>query len=131
MAFTRIAAVTGANKGIGLAIVRNLALQYPSSTFNNGPLLIYLTARDQGRGEEAVKSLQNDAQLKKAKALTTDGGLATIKYHGLDISKEKSIIDFAAFLKKEHPDGLDMVVNNAGIAMEGFGKSSSRLIYSN
>ena len=121
MAFERVAAVTGANKGIGLAIVRNLALQYPSSAFNNGPLLIYLTARDRGRGEEAVKSLQNDSQLKKAKALATDGGLATIKYHGLDISNEKSIRDFAGFLKKEHPEGIDMVVNNAGIAMDGFG----------
>ncbi|KAK4691921.1 hypothetical protein P7C71_g5185, partial [Lecanoromycetidae sp. Uapishka_2] len=127
MSFTRIAAVTGANKGIGLAIVRNLALQYPSSAFNNGPLLIYLTARDKSRGEEAVKILQNDDQLKKAKALSQDGGLATIKYHGLDISKEQSILDFASFLKKEHPDGIDIVVNNAGIAMEGFGTCKSCL----
>ena len=121
MAYTRVATVTGANKGIGLAIVRNLALQYPSSAFNNGPLLIYLTARDQGRGEAAVKELQNDGQLKKAMALAQDGGLATIKYHGLDISEEKSIGDFGIFLKKEHPEGIDMVVNNAGIAMDGFG----------
>ena len=121
MSFKRVAAVTGANKGIGFAIVRNLALEYPSSAFNNGPLLIYLTARDQGRGEEAIKTLQNDFQLKKVKALAADGGLATIKYHGLDISEPNSITDFAAFLKREHPDGIDMVVNNAGIAMTGFG----------
>ena len=121
MSFSRIAAVTGANKGIGLAIVRNLALQYPSSTLNNGPLLIYLTARDRTRGEEAIKTLQNDAQLKKAKALATDGGLATIQYHGLDISKPQSITDFASLLKQKHPDGIDIVVNNAGIAMTGFG----------
>ncbi|KAL8687091.1 MAG: hypothetical protein Q9218_006641, partial [Villophora microphyllina] len=120
MAYKRVAAVTGANKGIGLAIVRNLALQYPSSPFNNGPLLIYLTARDQGRGEEAVKSLERDAQLKKAKALASDGGLASIKYHPLDISQQKSITDFAAYLKEEHPEGIDMIVNNAGIAMDGF-----------
>ena len=104
----------------GLAIVRNLALQYPSSTFNDGPFLIYLTARDQTRGEEAVRALQNDAQLKKAKALASDGGLSSIKYHALDISQPKSITDFASFLKTEHPDGVDMIVNNAGIAMEGF-----------
>ena len=121
MSFSRIAAVTGANKGIGLAIVRNLALQYPSSTFNNGPLLIYLTARDRTRGEEAIKALHNDTQLKKAKALAADGGLATIEYHGLDISKPQSITDFAAFLKEKHPDGIDIVVNNAGIALTGFG----------
>ncbi len=114
--FSRIAAVTGANKGIGLAIVRNLALQYPSSAFNNGPLLIYLCARDKGRGEDAVKALEGDAQLRKAKALVQHGGLTTVKYHGLDISKTKSILDFAAFLEKEHPEGIDMVVNNAGVA---------------
>ena len=125
MSFSRVAAVTGANKGIGLAIVRNLALQYPSSTFSNGPLLIYLTARDRSRGEEAIKTLQNDAQLKKAKALAADGGLATIEYYGLDISKPQSITDFASFLKQKHPDGIDIVVNNAGIAMEGFGISPS------
>lgn len=109
---------------LGLAIVRNLALQYPSSAFNNGPLLIYLTARDQRRGEAAVKALQNDEQLKKAKALASDGGLASIKYHSLDISKPKSITDFATFLKQEHPEGIDIVVNNAGIAMDGFSTKS-------
>ena len=119
--FSRIAAVTGANKGIGLAIVRNLALQYPSSAFNNGALLIYLCARDKRRGEDAVKALESDAQLKKAKALVRDGGLTTVKYHGLDISKTRSVLDFAGFLGTEHPEGIDMVVNNAGVAMNGFG----------
>ena len=126
MSYTRVAAVTGANKGIGQAIVRNLALQYPKSSFNNGPLLIYLTARDQSRGEEAVKSLQSDSQLKRAKALSEDGGLTTIRYHQMDISDNNSIDDFAAFLKKEHPDGIDFAVNNAGIAMDGFGELAPR-----
>ena len=118
--FTRIAAVTGANKGIGLAIVRNLALQYPKSSFNNGPLLIYLTARDKGRGEAALETIHNDAQLKKAKTLAQDGGLATVRFRQLDISERASIESFASFLKREHQDGIDAVVNNAGIAMDGF-----------
>ena len=106
---------------VGLAVVRNLALQYPSSTFNNGPFLIYLTARDQQRGEDAVKALQTNVQLKKEKALIGEGGLTCIKYHSLDISKSESITDFASFLKQEHPEGIDILVNNAGIAMQGFG----------
>ena len=122
--FSRVAAVTGANKGIGLAIVRNLALQYPKSAFNNGPLLIYLTAREKARGEAALEIIHDDAQLKKAKALAQDGGLATVRFRQLDISDRGSIQDFAGFQRSEHPEGIDVVVNNAGIAMDGFGMLS-------
>ncbi|KAF2232502.1 carbonyl reductase [Viridothelium virens] len=120
MSHSCIAAVTGANKGIGLAIVRNLALQYPQSSFNNGPFLIYLTARDKTRGQDALKSIQSDSALKKARALAQDGGLTTVKYQELDIADDQSINSFANFLKKEHPDGIDMLINNAGIAEQGF-----------
>jgi len=120
MSYTRVGVVTGANKGIGLAIVRNLALQYPKSSLNNGPLLIYLTARDKSKGDEALRSLEHDDQLKKAKALTADGGLTDFKYHALDITDSKSIESFAEYLKNTHGDGVDFVINNAGIAMDGF-----------
>ncbi|KAJ9660961.1 hypothetical protein H2201_006689 [Coniosporium apollinis] len=120
MSYSRVGAVTGANKGIGLAIVRQLALQYPKSAYNNGPLLIYLTARDKSRGEEALKNIHNDAELKKAKALAADGGLTDVKFHELDIDSTDSIRSFASFLKKEHPQGVDFVINNAAIAMTGF-----------
>lgn len=118
--YSRIAAVTGSNKGIGLACVRQLALQYPKSAFNNGPFLIYLTARNQERGEAALKSIHEDPQLKSAKVLQADGGLTDIKYLALDIDSKESISDFAAHIKREHPDGIDMVINNAGIAISGF-----------
>jgi carbonyl reductase 1 len=129
MSVSRVGIVTGANKGIGFAIgmspcstnlftfpsifllksttVRQLALQYPKSPYNNGPVVVYLTARDQGKGEKALQELQEDPSLKKAKALKVDGGLAQIKFHVLDISETKSIQDFASFLKAEHPEGID------------------------
>ena len=118
--YTRVGAVTGANKGIGLAIVRQLALQYPSSAYNNGPLLIYLTARNKERGEAALADIHSDSQLKKAQALRADGGLADIKYLPLDIDSQESIKTFAATIKEAHPDGIDFHINNAGIAMNGF-----------
>lgn len=118
--YNRIAAVTGGNKGIGLACVRQLALQYPQSSFNNGPFLIYLTARNQERGEKALQELSEDPQLKHAKALQKDGGLSTIQYLSLDIDSQDSIKSFADHIKREHPEGIDILINNAGIAMNGF-----------
>jgi len=120
MSYNRVGVVTGANKGIGFAIVRQLALQYPKSPLNDGPFLIYLTARDQSRGEAAVKDLEQDAQLKQAKALKADGGLSEIRFHLLDITSSSSIKGLADHLKQAHGDGIDFVINNAGIAMEGF-----------
>ena len=120
---TRVAAVTGANKGIGLAIVRQLALQYPRSPFSgNGsiPLLIYLTARNESRGQQALKDIHADSKLNDAKALQKDGGLTSVQYLPLDIESEKSIGDFALKIKKSHPEGIDFLINNAGIAMDGF-----------
>lgn len=68
--------------------------------------------------------MNNDPQLKKAKVLAQDGGETTIKFKALDISNSTSIKNFANFLGEEHPDGIDMVINNAGIAMNGFGRLS-------
>ena len=102
--------------------MQQLALQYPKSSLNNGPFLIYLTARDQGRGEAAVKDLEQDAALKQAKALKADGGLSEIKFHLLDITSSSSIKTLADHLKQTHGDGIDFVINNAGIALDGFSK---------
>lgn len=118
--YSRVAAVTGANKGIGLAIVRQIALQYPKSSYNNGPLLIYLTARNEDRGKAAIESLETDKQLQSAKALHSQGGLTDVKYLNLDISSKQSVEDFATHLKTNHPDGIDFLINNAAVAMQGF-----------
>ncbi|KAL9122407.1 MAG: hypothetical protein Q9187_001044 [Circinaria calcarea] len=123
MAYTRIAVVTGANKGIGFAIVRNLALQYPKSSFCNGQFLVYLTARDNNRGGQAIKDIYDDASLKRERVLARDGGHTTVQYHQIDISDSNSIHAFGTFLKKEHSQGIDFVINNAGIAMNGFDRN--------
>ena len=65
--------------------------------------------------------MESDELLKRAKALVGDGGSTTVKYHGVDISRRESVEDFKGFLEREHPEGIDVVVNNAGIAMNGFG----------
>jgi len=89
---------------------------------NSGPLLVHLTARSSARGEEAVKTILSDPQLIAAKALSQDGGLTTITFNSLDIDDETSIEKFKELIKSEHPDGIDILINNAGIALEGFSK---------
>ncbi|KAL1618392.1 hypothetical protein SLS56_010582 [Neofusicoccum ribis] len=103
-------------------ILRNLALQYPGSALNTGPLLIYLTARDTSRGQAALDALHQDAQLLKAKVLSAQGGPVSLTFHQLDISSPTSIDAFAATLAHTHGQ-IDIVINNAGIALDGFSTS--------
>ena len=70
--------------------------------------MIYLTARDESRGRKALDELKKDPELLKQKALRSDGGLADIEYHSLDVSDERSIHAFRDFLKEKHPDGVDV-----------------------
>ena len=106
-------------------LVRHIALRYPKSALKDGPLLVYLTARDRGRGEAALQQLKSDAQLKSATSLAQDDGLTEVEYHQLDISDNTSIDTFCEFLKSKHPDGIDVLVNNAGVALNGFGRMST------
>lgn len=92
---TKVAIVTGGNKGIGLAIVRALCKQYQG--------VVYLTARDIGRGQDAVTSL-------------TAEGLKPV-FHQLDINDMNSIATAAAYFKEKY-GGVDVLVNNAGIAFK-------------
>ena len=88
--------VTGANKGIGFAIVRALCKQ-----LDNG--IVYLTARSEERGKEAVAKLNEE-------------GLQP-KFHQLDVTDSASVSKLRDFLKETH-GGLDILVNNAGIAFK-------------
>jgi NAD(P)-dependent dehydrogenase (short-subunit alcohol dehydrogenase family) len=82
-----------------------------------------LTARDKNRGEAAVQTLQQDAQLKQAKALKAHGGPAEIVFHTFDVTDPNSLKTLANYLKNTHESGIDFIINNAGIAMNGFGTS--------
>ncbi|KAI9399831.1 hypothetical protein POPTR_002G156600v4 [Populus trichocarpa] len=94
LATKRYAVVTGANKGIGYEICRQLA--------SNG-ILVVLTARDEKRGLEAVQNLK-------------DSGISDdlVIYHQLDVVDPDSIVSLAEFVKNNFGK-LDILVNNAGI----------------
>ncbi|KAJ1392618.1 Short-chain dehydrogenase/reductase SDR [Sesbania bispinosa] len=89
----RYAVVTGANKGIGFAICKQLA--------SNG-ITVVLTARDEKRGLEAVDKL---------KQLGLPGHVV---FHQLDVTDPASIRSLADFIKTQLGK-LDILVNNAGI----------------
>ncbi|KAJ0797274.1 putative (+)-neomenthol dehydrogenase [Helianthus annuus] len=84
----RYAIVTGGNRGIGLEICRQLAL--------NGVKVI-LTSRNQSRGEEAVEKLNAS-------------GLSNVVFHQLDINDPSSIVCLVKFVQT-HFGKLDILVN--------------------
>ncbi len=88
---TRIALVTGANRGIGLETARQLARR---------GFQVVVAARDEASGGQAVKEIQ------------ASGGRAT--FHSLDVSDSHSIRE-AAKRFASISDRLDVLVNNAGI----------------
>lgn len=98
-----MAVVTGGNKGIGLAIVRDLCQQFSGD--------VMLTARDVARGQAAVQQLQAE-------------GLSP-RFHQLDIDDLRSIQALRDFLLKEY-GGLNVLVNNAGIAFKSKGVGARR-----
>jgi len=93
---TKVAVVTGANKGIGFATVRGLCKQFQGH--------VYLTARNEALGKAAVAELEKE-------------GLNP-KFHQLDIEDQQSVDRLAEYLKKTY-GGIDILVNNAGFAFKG------------
>lgn len=93
---TRIAVVTGGNKGIGLEVCRQLAAASTSGL----AVVVILTARDEARGAAAVGKLRGL-------------GLSNVVFHQLDITDAPSIARLADFLKTRFGK-LDILVNNAG-----------------
>ena len=54
--------------------------------------------------------------------LTTHGGRTSVEFLPLDIGRKESVTGLIDELKKRHPGGVDVVVNNAGVALQGFGE---------
>ncbi|XP_020260469.1 (+)-neomenthol dehydrogenase-like isoform X1 [Asparagus officinalis] len=75
----RTAVVTGANKGIGFEVCRQLA--------SHG-ITVILTARDEGKGTEAVEKLKNS-------------GVSDVLFHQLDVADPSSVSSLANFIKTE------------------------------
>jgi len=90
---SKIALITGANKGIGFEIARQLGAQ---------GITILAGVRDQARGEAAVQQLRTEA-------------IDATAVH-LDVTNQATIDAAAAFIEQAYGK-LDILVNNAGISV--------------
>ncbi|XP_062867141.1 carbonyl reductase 1-like [Trichomycterus rosablanca] len=111
----KVAVVTGANKGIGFAIVKGLC-----KAGYGGDVL--LTARNDKLGAEAVELLKSE-------------GFQNVVYHRLDICDQNSSLELKKFLQQKY-GGLDVLINNAGIAFknnatEPFGEQAEVTMHTN
>ena len=109
---SRVIAVTGANRGAGYFAVRHICADYAKSPLNTGPLVLDLTARRPERGITALFDLLAEPDLQRAGVRDRDGFI-TLRYHQLDTADPDSINRFRNYLKTEHPNGIDVRVNNA------------------
>jgi len=101
---SRIAVVTGANKGIGYFVALQLGL---SGLFSD----IILGCRDPGRGSIAMKEIQ----------AKVDDSPHNAKVHSLPlvIGDPRSHTSFCKKLEEEFGGTVDVLVNNAGFAYKG------------
>ena len=95
MTDTKIALITGANKGLGKEIARQLGAL---------GMVVLIGARDKTRGQEAADALK--------------AGGADAHFVLLDVTDAGSIAAAAAQIEQDY-GRLDVLVNNAGIAADG------------
>jgi NAD(P)-dependent dehydrogenase (short-subunit alcohol dehydrogenase family) len=93
---SRVALVTGANRGLGLETSRRLA---------DAGFRVIATSRDEGSGRRSVEGLIGEGR--------------RVTWAQLDIADAASIAALARSLA-DQALGLDVLVNNAGISMKGF-----------
>lgn len=89
-----IAVVTGANRGIGFEICRQLARR---------GIQVIMSSRDEAKGEAAQQKLANQ-------------GLG-VAYHQLDVTDSESIQRLANDIRQQY-GRLDILINNAGILID-------------
>lgn len=94
MAKNKIAVVTGANRGLGFEICRQLAIK---------GVRVILSARNEAKGKEAAENLKEE-------------GL-DVDFHQLDVTDKNSIQLFAEYVKVKYGI-LDILINNAGILID-------------
>ena len=100
----KIALVTGANKGIGLDIARQLGAK---------GVTVIVGARDAGRGQAAADLLRSES--------------LNAHFVQFDVTDAGSITQAAATIRAQH-GRLDILVNNAGISDAGDGAPSEASI---
>ncbi|MFT5171370.1 MAG: NAD(P)-dependent dehydrogenase (short-subunit alcohol dehydrogenase family) [Candidatus Marinamargulisbacteria bacterium] len=96
----KVAVVTGANRGIGKEIVRQLAA-LPN-------MHVILTSRDEEKGKTAKSNIAGTAD--------------NITVAKLDVSEPDSIQSFSAQIQKDF-QRIDILINNAGIILGEFDES--------
>jgi NAD(P)-dependent dehydrogenase (short-subunit alcohol dehydrogenase family) len=101
----RIALVTGANKGIGFEVARQLARK---------DFHVFLGARDEKAGEAAAEKLNREISAEPHREKTGHCAVTVIK---IDISKIDSVQRAAEEFAKQS-DRLDVLINNAGILLD-------------
>ncbi|KAM7255915.1 hypothetical protein ACFE04_011656 [Oxalis oulophora] len=94
-AMNRLAVVTGANKGVGFEICRQLA---------SDGVQVILTARNQEKGIEALRKLYE----------VEVGVSSNVIFHQLDVNNPATIASLVKFIET-HFAKLDILVNNAGV----------------
>ncbi|MGZ4985041.1 MAG: SDR family NAD(P)-dependent oxidoreductase, partial [Chthoniobacterales bacterium] len=101
MTTKKIALVTGANKGIGLETVRQLA---------GKEMTVLLGARDMKKGEEAAEKLRKEK--------------LDVRALEIDVSNSASIQKAAKEVEREFGQ-LDILINNAGVMLDDEKKMAS------
>jgi NAD(P)-dependent dehydrogenase (short-subunit alcohol dehydrogenase family) len=101
----RIALVTGANKGIGFEVARQLARK---------GFQVFLGARNEKAGEAAAEKLRTEGVKEEYGENKGHGAITVLK---IDVSKPDSIRRAAEEFSRKS-DRLDTLVNNAGILLD-------------